>query len=348
MVELGIYAVARIYWVVFSGVLGGFEDPISHVLLGVGAVAAIVGAVMCALQRHLKRLLAYSTVSHAGCFLMGVALLSPDGLAGAALSTLAHAFAKGSLFLAGGILLVAKGEVDELLLYGRGRDLTYARAAWLIAGVALASPPFLGIYPGHALIDDAASHAGDRWVPPVLALATMVSTGAILRAGARVFLGVGAREDPLLTEEPRESPAARDSPSLRLMQVVTLLLAVAGLLAGALPALAARVMEAAHAFTDRAGYTAVVLARGHAAAVAPVHWRTTTESLGWALVTLVGSFALGGLTLYRDRLPRRAQRALARGVEPLRALHTGHIGDYVAWLTFGVAVVGGLFALTIR
>jgi hypothetical protein len=29
-------------------------------------------------------------------------------------------------------------------------------------------------------------------------------------------------------------------------------------------------------------------------------------------------------------------------------VQTGHIGDYVAWLTFGVAVIGGLFAVTIR
>jgi hypothetical protein len=41
-------------------------------------------------------------------------------------------------------------------------------------------------------------------------------------------------------------------------------------------------------------------------------------------------------------------RTLARGLQPLRAAHSGHIGDYVAWLTFGTAVLGGLFALTIR
>jgi hypothetical protein len=33
---------------------------------------------------------------------------------------------------------------------------------------------------------------------------------------------------------------------------------------------------------------------------------------------------------------------------PLRAAHSGHIGDYISWLTFGVAVIGGLFAFTIR
>jgi multicomponent Na+:H+ antiporter subunit D len=348
MVELGIYAVARIYWAVFSGVLGEFAHPISHVLLGVGAVTAVVGAVMTGLQRHLKRLLAYSTISHAGCFLIGVALLSPDGLAGAALSTLAHAFAKGALFLAGGILLVTQGEIDELRLYGRGRGLHFSKAAWLIAVVALASPPFLGTFTGHALIDDDASRHGYWWVPAVIAVATIGSTAAIVRAGARVYLGVGERDDPLLSDEPRESPGPHDNPSPRLMQAVTLVLAVAGLAVGALTGLAERAQEAAHAFVDHAGYAAAVLDGRSPLSVPPGQWRTTTESIVWSVVTLVGSFAVGGLSLYRQRLPERAKRGLAQALAPLRAVHSGHVGDYVAWLTFGVAAVGGLLALAIR
>src|SRR3954468_12872127 len=160
MVELGIYAVARVYWTVFDGVLGEFQHPIRDVLLAVGCLTAVVGAVMCGMQRHLKRLLAFSTVAHGGCFLIGVALLTPDGLAGSAVYVVAHGLAKGSLFLAGGILLVARDEIDELLLQGRGRGLPVAATAWLAAALALASPPFLGTFTGHALLDDAASVAG--------------------------------------------------------------------------------------------------------------------------------------------------------------------------------------------
>src|SRR3954453_6126827 len=241
MVELGIYAIARIYWVVFDGVLGEFAHPIRDVLLGCGVVTAVVGAVMCGMQRHLKRLLAYSTISHAGCFLIGVALLSPDGLAGSALSVLAHGLAKGALFLAGGILLVKREEIDELLLQGRGRVLRAAGIAWLVGALAPASPPFLGTFTGHALIEDAAAVEGLWWGPGSLAFATIGSTAAILRAGARVFLGWGDRDDPLISDHPGESPEARDDPSLTLMQVVTVTLAVAGLAVGALIPLAERV-----------------------------------------------------------------------------------------------------------
>jgi multicomponent Na+:H+ antiporter subunit D len=348
MVELGIYAVARVYWTVFDGVLGEFSHGITDVLLGVGAVSAVVGAVMCGLQRHLKRLLAYSTISHAGCFVMGVALLTPDGLAGSAVYVIAHGLAKASLFLAGGILLVTKGEIDELLLHGRGRELRLTGAAWGIATLALASPPFLGTFTGHALIDDAATVEGKGWVPYVMAFATIGATAAIARAGARVFLGIGDRDDPLLSDQPRESAGRGSRPSITWMQVITLVLAVAGLAIGALTSFAANVVEAAHEFTDRLSYAAVVLDHRPATPVPHEVWHTTTQSVVWSIVTLVGSFALGALSLYRDRLPRPVTAGLGKALAPLRAAHSGHIGDYIAWLTFGAAVIGGFFALAIR
>jgi hypothetical protein len=36
------------------------------------------------------------------------------------------------------------------------------------------------------------------------------------------------------------------------------------------------------------------------------------------------------------------------GLQVLRSVHSGAIGDYVAWMTFGVAALGGLLALTLR
>jgi hypothetical protein len=57
---------------------------------------------------------------------------------------------------------------------------------------------------------------------------------------------------------------------------------------------------------------------------------------------------LGFLSTIRARLPETATRVLRAGFAPLRAVHSGHIGDYVAWLVFGTGVIGGLFAVTIR
>lgn len=348
MLELGIYAVARIYWVVFSGSLGSFEHPIRDILLGVGAVAAVVGALMTGLQRHVKRLLAYSTITHMGCFLIGVALLTPDGLGGVAVYVVVHAFAKSALFLIGGVLLVARGGIDELLLHGEGKGLRVAAVAWFVAALALAAPPFLGSFTGHALIEDSASKLGYWWVPVVLAFASIGSTAAIFRAGFRIFLGAGDAEDPILSQEPSDSPPPEEHPQLVTMVGVSLVLALAGLGIGAWTGLATHAVAAAREFTDRAGYTAAVLDHHIFAPPPPEAWHTTTASIAWSVVTLVGAILVGFVSVYRNRMPQWLTAGLTRAYAPLRAIHSGHVGDYVAWLTFGTAVIGGLFALTIR
>ena len=82
MVELGLYGIARVYWSMFGQALG-HRAAITHVFLALGVLTAVVGALFCFRERHIKRLLAFSTISHAGMFLTGIALLTPLGLAGA-------------------------------------------------------------------------------------------------------------------------------------------------------------------------------------------------------------------------------------------------------------------------
>src|SRR5947209_6371646 len=98
MVELGVYAVARLYWVVFAGAIGGHAHTLRAILVGLGVATALVGGVMCFLQRHIKRLLAFSTIGHVGMFVCGIGLLDPHALAGVATYVVGHGFTKAALF----------------------------------------------------------------------------------------------------------------------------------------------------------------------------------------------------------------------------------------------------------
>ena len=129
------------------------------------------------------------------------------------------------------------------------------------------------------------------------------------------------------------------------MQVVALVLAVAGLVLGAVTSLGANALEAAERFTDGHAYQALVLDHRGEPFVPPGHWVTTTSGVVWGVVSVVGSFLVAAALLYRSRA---ADAAIARAVAPLRAAHSGHVGDYVAWLTVGVAFIGGLLAVTLR
>src|SRR5579884_3641821 len=239
MVQLGLFAVARIYWTVFSGTLHAHDGDVRSLLVWIGVVTALVGALMCFLQRHLKRLLAYSTIAHAGVMLVGIGLLDPKALAGAANLVLSHGFVKGGLFMVCGAVLVRLRAVDELRLHGAGRAVPWWGVLWAAGAVGLIGVPYVGVFLGHALVDDGATARGIAWVQPLLMIAEAVSGGALLRAGARVFLGWGAKDDSLLTPEPPEEPPERDA-AVAPMAVAATIAIVIGLALSVTPGLEVR------------------------------------------------------------------------------------------------------------
>ncbi|GAO11802.1 putative Na(+)/H(+) antiporter subunit D [Streptomyces lydicamycinicus] len=352
MVELGVYGTARVYWTVFAGP-GGIPAPdAQRALLALGVLTAVLGAVMCGLQRHLKRLLAYSTVAHTGLFLIGLAVLTPEGLGGVALYVPAHAGVKAALFACVGILLDRFGSVDEPELHGKGRELPWVGVLFGTGGLALAGLPPFGTALGKAVTEEAVG----GWATALFVVVSAATGGAVLRAGARVFLGLGPvlgsgaatsgpadAADDAAAEETTGKAEEPETSGGRLTRVPGSMLAVpAALLAGALavglvPGLRTGTGHAADAFTDQAGYLAAVL-HGRAvepASTPPPHW--STAGVLWGL--LATALAVG-LALLAVRRPLGAEPA--RWTTPLRRLHSGHVGDYVAWFLAGVTLLGVL------
>lgn len=352
MVEIGLYGAARIYWTVFSGPGGIPQSAFRTTFIAAGVLTALVGSVMCWQQRHLKRMLAFSTVSHIGLFLIGIALLTPEGTAGTALYVAGHAGAKAALFGITGVLLDRHGSVDEHGLRGRGRDLPLAGVLFTVGGLALTGLPPFGTGLGKAISEHAAG-ARFPWLPAVFVLASGVTGGAVLRAAVRIFTGAGPPPakhyaGPETTgdgEEPEIRGPARRIPAT--MLVVPALLLGGSLTVGLLPPLATALAQAARLFTDSAGYAAAV--NGHAlppsGEIPGTRWTAEGVVLGAASTIL--ACALSAAAVWGSALRWRAiQRgrtyleAVGRGVVlPLRRLHSGHLGDYVSFLAVGVAVL---------
>jgi multicomponent Na+:H+ antiporter subunit D len=352
MSELGLYALARVYWTVFSDVLGD-PEALRTILLVAGTLTALVGALMCFGQRHLKRMLAFATVSHVGLFLIGFGLLSSAGLAGVALFVVADGLIKAALFVSVGTVQHLFGSVDELRLFGRARKLRITGPLMAIGGLAIASLPPFGPWVGKSLVDEAARDAGAGWVSLVFVVASVLTGAAVLRAAARVFAGIGPRDDPSIggAPVPDEVDPELDYPHDRVprtMTVPALALAAGGLLVGLVPNLRGSIERSADRFVDRAGYAHTVL-RGHApreVAAAAASPGALDVVLGG--ITVVGAVALAWLALAPARPGlHRVAVAAGAGLARLRALHTGYVADYVTWLVGGAAVLGALFAATL-
>jgi multicomponent Na+:H+ antiporter subunit D len=335
MSELGLYGVARVYWTAFAGPLGPHAEALRDVLLVLGLATALLGGVMCAAQRHLKRLVAFATVAHMGILLCGIALLSHAALAGVAVFVVGDGLVKASLFVSVGALEHRRDSVDEAALYGRGRDLKALGTVFAVAGLALAALPPFGPFLGRAMIEDAATQQGLGWIAPILVVASALVGGGVLRVVRTVFLGRGAvppRHPACRAAVAEEAEVERGrAPSPTIATGTTLL--VLGLAWGLVPGLLDAATHAAARFADHAGYAASVLRGTAASAPAPAGEAPTAAA--WLYGLASGALAVGVALL----------RTMPEG--PLRALHSGRIGDYVAWTAVGAAAIASVFALTL-
>jgi multicomponent Na+:H+ antiporter subunit D len=354
MTEFGLFAVGRLYWTAFEGPLAQHDVVVSNVLLGFAVTTAIVGAVMAFLQRHLKRMLAYTTISYSGAMLVGVALLDPKSLAGAANLVPAHGLLTAGLFFVCGLVVLRLRDIDELRLRGRGKDVPMAGVLWLAATLGLTGLPYVGVFRGHSLVDDGAAAADAQWLAPVLVFAQALSAAALLRAGARIFLGWGATQDPILAREPRERPPERDA-AMPLLVGVAATAIFLGLVISIVPGLQQRSEAAAERFQNRAGYVERVLHDVPVPATPQLPHtieRATSASVGYGVAALLLSLALAAAGLWYRRLPSgalaRANRLLAPPGRALHAVHSGIVGDYLLWICAGTVVLGGVWALTLR
>lgn len=328
MVELGVYGVWRVYGTVFSGPGGIPAADFTRALVALGVLTGAVGAVMCWYQRHIKRLLAFSTIGHTGLFLVGIGVLKAEADDGIALYVLGHAGVKAALFACAGILLDRYGSVDEFRLHGQARRLRPVGAMFAVGALALAGLPPFGTGLGKAVAEEAVG------APlTVLYVAVSALTGAaVLRVAARVFLGLGPRpeereggeRDEDRTSGAGEEPETRQRLEKvpRTMSTVPAVLLLAALAVGAVPGFAGLVGHA----VDEAGTWGVF---------SSVEWTATGVLLD--LLSTLLAVGLAAAVVARPRLLGAPGWAL-----PLRRLQSGHVGDYVAWLLVGTALLGAL------
>lgn len=201
MVTAGVYLIARSNFI-FD------EAPIAQLMVViVGGVTLLFGAIIGTAKDDIKKALAASTMSQIGYMILATGL-GPIGYAFAIMHLLTHGFFKASMFLgAGSVMHGMKDEVNMRRLGGVGKfmpitALTFGLGYLAIIGV----PPFAGFYSKDKIIETAFNAGGIKGV--ALGIATlfgaMITAFYMTRVVILTFFG---NERWGHKDEPHESPA---------------------------------------------------------------------------------------------------------------------------------------------
>ena len=113
------------------------------VLIGLGTVNVIYGAISALSQNDLKYVIGYSSVSHMGYVLMGIATLHPVGLAGAVLQMFSHGIMTALMFAMVGAIYERAHIRDSMILNGLIKRMGTTTFFFAIAGLASLGLPGL-------------------------------------------------------------------------------------------------------------------------------------------------------------------------------------------------------------
>ncbi len=146
MVVAGVYLVARMF------PLFGMSQPVLELVTLVGAVSAVVAAIIACTQTDIKRVLAYSTMSQIGFMMFALGLIQEGGkyslgYTASMFHLFTHAFFKSLLFLGAGAVIHLVHSNDMKDMGGLRKYMPVTHITFLIACLAIAGvPPLAGFF----------------------------------------------------------------------------------------------------------------------------------------------------------------------------------------------------------
>ena len=202
LLKMGGYGLLRIN----VGLFPSQTEAFAWVLVVLGVVSVLYGAVVTMRQTDLKRLIAYSSVSHMGLVMLGIGsvgvssgALTATGLSGAAMQLFTHGTITGLLFLTVG-LVYDKAHTRYIPdLGGLAGRMPLVAASMLIAGLASLGLPGLSGFVSELLVFLGAYRAYD-WPTALAVLGIIVAAGYILWMMERTFFGRRRRRFADLTD----------------------------------------------------------------------------------------------------------------------------------------------------
>jgi NADH-quinone oxidoreductase subunit M len=174
------------------------RDAVPYVVV-LALIGIVYGAIVCAMQRDLKRLIAYSSISHLGFVVLGIFVFTIQGLQGGTLQMVSHGLSTGALFLLVG-MLYERRHTREISDFGGLAAVTPVYAGiFLIVALSSLGLPGLNGFVGEFLVILGAFARNRTWAV-IAATGVVLAALYLLWAYQRVFHG------PITLEENRSVP----------------------------------------------------------------------------------------------------------------------------------------------
>jgi len=212
MIKTGVYAYARI----ILGLMPAAFQPALPIVTPIALATVIWGGMMALVQRDIKRILAYSSISQIGYMVFGLSLQSVAGLVGGLLHVVTHGLAKSLLFMAAGSIIHMTGERDIERLGGLMRPMWFTASVFLIGGLSIAGTPPLAGFFSEWMIFAGGFQSNLGLYTMIALLGTALTLGYYLKA----FMYVFARGEAQVTV--REAPASMAAPMAVLAAAIIL------------------------------------------------------------------------------------------------------------------------------
>lgn len=184
LLKMGGYGIIRMC----VTILPGAADDYGIWLAGIGATSVIYGAFVTMRQTDVKRLIAYSSVSHMGLVLLGIGALGATSLAGATYQMLAHGVITGLMFVMIGLMYERTHTRDIAKLGGLARQMPLIATGMVFAGFASVGLPMLAGFVAEVTVFLGAFQKYE-WAVLISMFGAVLSAGYILWMLERVTFG---------------------------------------------------------------------------------------------------------------------------------------------------------------
>ncbi|MFS2291361.1 MAG: NADH-quinone oxidoreductase subunit NuoN [Actinomadura sp.] len=197
-------ALVRVYYVAFETL----EWDWRPLMWGVAILTMVVGSIIAITQTDIKRMLAYSSIAHAGFLLLGVIATSPNGLSSTLFYLLAYGFASVGAFAVVTMVRDAGGEAAHLSRWaGLGKRSPVVAGVFAFFLLAFAGIPLTSGFTGKFAVFKAAVEGGATPLVVVAVIASAVAAFFYVRVIVVMFFSEPDPDGPVVVAGPATAVA---------------------------------------------------------------------------------------------------------------------------------------------